>query len=99
MSREGVGEPAGTGPPSGLEKYCPVAGRAGADGRLSRGLRLGTRGRLSRRWRRVLENLVGRVGLHDDKGVVVGLDRREKGRRFVGVGMTLHKQMGGKRLG
>lgn len=48
-------------PPKRLEKYRAVAARAGADGSLGRSLRLGTSGRLSGRWRGVLENLVDDV--------------------------------------
>jgi len=58
-----------------------VAARAGADGGLCRGLRLRTRGRLSRSWRRVLENLGGKGGLHDRGSGLFG--RARKGGGFV----------------
>ena len=58
-------------PPKSLEKYRAVAARAGADGSLCRSLRLGTRSRLSGRWRGVLESFIddGRARLHDRKVV------------------------------
>lgn len=71
-------------PPKSLEKYRAVAARAGADGSLCRSLRLGTRGRLSGRWRGVLESFIddGRARLHDRK---MGWLNREKGG---GVGVS-----------
>lgn len=57
-----------------------MAARAGADGSLCGSLRLGTRGRLSGRWRGVLGRLIedGRARLHDG---IEGLRGREKVRR------------------
>jgi hypothetical protein len=64
-----------------------MAARAGADGRLSRSLRLGASRRLSGRWRGVLESLVGRARVH---GRSSGLDARKEG--VGGARMTLQKQ-------
>ena len=81
MSRRGCWRTSGTWCPAfDLEKHCAVGARAGADGGLCGGLRLRTRGRLSGSWRRVLEDLGGKDGLHDSGSVYwFGRARKEGG--------------------
>jgi hypothetical protein len=79
--------------PCCLKKHCPVAARAGADGGLCGGLRLRTRGRLSRSWRGVLGNLGGKDGLHDRGSGWFGRARKE-GVFVAGDRMTGNEWMG-----